>query len=99
MRTTYIFHQDASGKYRPIEVSKLTSENKAPGIICDSMQALEHPCDGRIYDSKSLFRRVTKAYGMEEKGNDGRYEKPREPKRNIVLEEAINKTFAQYRLD
>lgn len=99
-RQIYVFRQDASGKYQAIEVSALAaSESRAPGIICDSMQALEHPCDGRVYDSKSAFRRVTKAFGMEEKGNDGRYQKPSVPRENRQLQEAVNKTFAQYGLD
>ncbi len=39
-------------------------------IIQDSMNALAHPCDGRIYDSKSVFRQVTRAHGAVELGND-----------------------------
>lgn len=42
-------------------------------IISDSMEALPHPCDGKIYDSKSTFRKVTKAHGCEETGNDKKY--------------------------
>lgn len=41
---------------------------KGPYIITDAMQALEHPCDGRIYDSKSEFRKVTRAHGFIETG-------------------------------
>lgn len=41
-----------------------------PGIIRDSMDAVLHPCDGQLYDSKSQFRRVTAEHGMVELGND-----------------------------
>lgn len=43
-------------------------ERKAPAIHTDSMPMLEHPCDGKFYDSKSEFRRVTRAHGCEEVG-------------------------------
>jgi hypothetical protein len=38
------------------------------GIVTDTIDPLEHPCDGRLYDSKSAFRRTTKAHGCEEVG-------------------------------
>lgn len=41
-----------------------------PGIITDSMAALVHPATGQVFDSKSAFRRVTKAHGLVELGND-----------------------------
>lgn len=50
--------------------------NKAPksaAVISDSMEAAAHPCDGKVYDSKSAFRKVTKAHGREEMGNDKKY--------------------------
>lgn len=39
-------------------------------IITDQMPPTEHPFDGGIYTSKSSFRRVTKAGGGIEVGND-----------------------------
>lgn len=45
-------------------------EPVAPYVRGDSMRALEHPCDGKFYDSKSAFRAVTKAHGCVELGND-----------------------------
>ena len=33
-------------------------EVNAPRVKTDSMDALEHPCNGRMYDSKSEFRRI-----------------------------------------
>lgn len=38
-------------------------------IIQDSMDATWHPADGKYYESKSEFRRVTKAHGCQEYGN------------------------------
>jgi hypothetical protein len=34
------------------------------------MNALVHPCNGKMYDSKSEFRKVTKAKGGVEVGNE-----------------------------
>lgn len=45
-------------------------ERKAPAIHLDTMDALEHPLDGQMYDSKSAFRAVTKAHGCIEVGNE-----------------------------
>lgn len=44
----------------------------APAVVQDSMDAIEHPADGRLYDSKSAFRRVTKEHGLEERGGEAR---------------------------
>lgn len=44
----------------------------APGVIQDTMDPLEHPANGRVYDSKSAFRYVTKLHGLEERGNEAR---------------------------
>lgn len=39
-------------------------------VIDDSMPPTEHLIDGKIYESKSAFRAVTKAHGCVEVGND-----------------------------
>jgi len=49
----------------------------APFVISDSMDALWHPADGRKYESKSSFRRVTKAHGCEEVGNERQVDRRR----------------------
>jgi len=36
----------------------------------DTMSPTFHPCNGKFYDSKSEFRRVTKLFGCHEIGND-----------------------------
>lgn len=41
-----------------------------PMLMRDEMNPTEHPFDGREYTSKSAFRKVTKAGGGEEIGND-----------------------------
>jgi len=66
--------------------------NEAPSVLQDSMDPLEHPCDGKLYTSKSEFRRVTKAHGCEELGTERR-------KRSIsweprtVLREKVEKIY------
>ncbi len=40
------------------------------GVISDSLPDLIHPCTGKRMDSKSEFRRVTKAKGGVEVGNE-----------------------------
>lgn len=45
-------------------------ENKSAYIIQDSMDALIHPCTGTKIESKSAFRKITKAHGCTEMGNE-----------------------------
>ena len=45
-------------------------EPRGPAIHLDSMPPLEHMMDGRIYDSKSEFRKTTKRLGGIEVGNE-----------------------------
>jgi hypothetical protein len=57
---------------------KLVQKHLAPpkhsgrvrGVISDTMDALIHPCTGKLMDSKSEFRKVTKAKGCVEVGNE-----------------------------
>lgn len=37
-------------------------------VIDDTMEPLEHPCDGKFYTSKREFLEVTRAHGCEEVG-------------------------------
>lgn len=46
------------------------SELPAPMLNRDGIDALWHPHDGKLYESKSEFRAVTKAAGGQEVGND-----------------------------
>jgi hypothetical protein len=43
---------------------------RTPYIIRDVMDAVQHPATGQTLDSKSRFREVTRAHGLEEVGND-----------------------------
>ena len=47
-----------------------------PSIISDGMGLILHPADGGYYDSKSAFRRVTRAHGFVEMGNDAPIARP-----------------------
>lgn len=40
------------------------------GVITDTIPDMVHPANGKRYDSKSAFRRVTKAHGFTEVGNE-----------------------------
>lgn len=44
--------------------------NAAPHVISDTMDAIVHPAIGKKMDSKSAFRRVTRAHGCVELGNE-----------------------------
>lgn len=39
-------------------------------IISDGMRGAMHPATGKMFDSKSEFRKVTQAHGLVECGND-----------------------------
>jgi hypothetical protein len=43
----------------------------APGVITDTMaDAAPHPCTGKMMDSKSAFRRITREHGCIEIGTE-----------------------------
>ena len=56
------------GKF--VELTRAEAPKPRTQIITDTMPETWHPCDGKKYDSKSAFRRVTKVFGGEELGND-----------------------------
>ena len=43
---------------------------KSHYVSQDTMDATEHPATGEVFESKSAFRRTTKALGYEEIGNE-----------------------------
>ncbi len=60
-----------------MRAGKLVDRDTAPprsgpvrGVISDTMGALRHPVTGKLMDSKSQFRAVTRAHGCVEVGND-----------------------------
>ena len=68
-------------------------------VIGDEMPPAEHPCDGRVYNSKSAFREVTRAYGCYEVGNDKLPSRPTEEQvrkeNRASLARAIQEAIAQ----
>lgn len=64
-------------------------------VIQDSMDATWHPCTGKIMDSKSEFRKVTKAHGGVEIGNENPYIKPKKPNLPPVIE-TIREAMAKH---
>lgn len=45
------------------------------GVISDTIPDMVHPANGKKYDSKSAFRKVTKAHGYVEVGNERQSDK------------------------
>ncbi len=46
------------------------SASDATQVISDTMDALQHHADGKMYDSKQKFRETTRAYGYIEYGSE-----------------------------
>lgn len=68
-RTVYRFRLKPDGTWESFEVKDYEPEVRGY-VIEDSMDAIVHPADGRVYDSKSEFRRVTRQHGCVEVGNE-----------------------------
>jgi hypothetical protein len=71
-RQSYIFCRDTQ-KMVPVEeyyAKHQRATSSAPYVIQDSMDAAAHPCTGKMMDSKSEFRKVTRAHGCTEMGNE-----------------------------
>ena len=66
MRTTYVFR---NGKFVEKGSEEDYESSKGPIIISDEMDAVQHPCNGLWYESKSAFRKTTKAHGCVEVGS------------------------------
>lgn len=72
MRGTWVYRNGSLvEKGGPLDVRPLAQRSglPCPMIMSDQMPACEH-VDGRFYDSKSAYRRVTKANGLIEVGNE-----------------------------
>lgn len=68
MRKRYV-QKLIDGKWTLVEGSA-APRTEAPCVVPDSMPETWHPADGKHYDSKSKFRRVTRAHGCIEVGNE-----------------------------
>lgn len=53
----------------PLDI-EVYEHNPAPYVISDNMDGLKHHGTGRVTDSKSEFRKMTKACGAVEMGNE-----------------------------
>jgi hypothetical protein len=73
--TTYV--------YRDGKVVEKNSVQRTESFsyISDNMDPLVHHADGKKYDSKSTFRRVTKDHGCVEIGDDTNWRRPRSPEK------------------
>ena len=65
--TTYVYR---NGKLVEKHLAEPRGSNWVKGVISDSIPDLVHPADGKKYDSKSKFRKVTKAHGYQEVGTE-----------------------------
>lgn len=78
-------------------------DGEAPYVISDIIDATWHPATGQRFDSKSNFRRATKASGCEEVGTSRQTDrreiavKTKEVARDVI--EAVKKVNQGYRPD
>lgn len=69
-----------------------------PQLIRDQMDPLQHPADGRFYDSKSQMRAVAKAHNLIEVGTEVQTDQRRhDPVTSNDVGEAIQKLNQGYR--
>jgi hypothetical protein len=66
MKSKYVWH---AGQWVDVTHWK-PPPRRTPYIIRDSMDAMQHPATGEVFDSKSRFREVTRANGLVEMGSD-----------------------------
>jgi hypothetical protein len=98
MRYAWVDNGHGRQTYRRIdkEAPQSRSHLPVPGIISDTMDEVEHPCDGKHYSSKSAFRRVTRANGCIEVGNDAqRFKSPKRGTDDKGIELAVDKAIAR----
>jgi hypothetical protein len=80
----------------PVEERTDLPPSDAPYVIADTMDPLEHPCDGNMYDSKSQFEAVTRAHGCVCIGSEKLSEKPR---RGIQLNKDLTHRITKHFID
>lgn len=93
-RVKYWWHKDKA-ELLPYPPNYYES-NRAHYVQQDTMEPLRHPSTGEVYDSKSAFRRQTKALGLEEVGNDWRGKEPEyfvPERRSLKTRELVEKLF------
>ncbi len=66
--TVYVYRD---GELVDRDMAPPRHQGRVNGVISDTMgSALRHPITGKLMDSKSQFRAVTRAHGCVEVGND-----------------------------
>lgn len=76
MRRRWLCLKDSSGGLQMVDisdgvdVSPSASSSFSVSIHEDTIPPTWHPADGKYYNSKSAFRRTTRAHGCREIGND-----------------------------
>lgn len=83
-------------RWGPAPSPVASSDFPCPMVSGDSMDPTEH-VDGKFYDSKSQYRKITKANGMIEVGNDPARlrikEKPKADRK--AISDAVGRAVAQ----
>lgn len=78
--TEYRWHDLGNGRqvYRPVRAPQPNNRSHlpAPRIRADGMDAVQNPCDGKFYESRSEYERVVKEAGCEIVGNDSHWDAP-----------------------
>jgi len=74
MRKRWLCRRDSDGGLHLIDISEgaMAFGADAPSLFIhqDTIDQTINPLDGKLYDSKSAFRRTTRAHGGREIGND-----------------------------
>ena len=66
--TVYVYR---NGRLVDRDIAGPRDSGPVRGVISDAMKtALRHPITGKLMDSKSAFRSVTRAHGCVEVGNE-----------------------------
>lgn len=73
--------------------SPKASDLAAPRIIRDVVEPFQSMADGRLYDSKSAYRRTLKERGLVELGNDAPIQPPT-PKADTSRREVLHRQLA-----
>lgn len=99
MRGTWVYRNGRlveKGGPQDVRLQPPRSDLPCPMLIGDIMDEAEH-VDGRFYTSKSQFRKVTKANGLIEVGNERPKARKRpDPKaREKSIEQSIDKAIAR----
>lgn len=97
----YAWVDNGHGRQRYVRIDREQPQARShlpvPGFITDTMDETEHPCDGKVYTSKSTFRKITRQNGCIEVGNDPqRFKKPpqRGPDKKAI-ERAIDRALTK----